>query len=216
MSIAYLAILDYEHLDNGLFLKTFANAISRHSPDQRGLILHADSRYTDRIIQTGVMRDDARKRAIKDLNNRLIALFADEGVSAIGLNGYQRELISARNGTISVDVQQINKLPHQPALLLSSLIHSYDSGQPQSAPLSDVAICLQNSLEIEHTFIFARSDDAEIIKKNFPETIEKVDDRASFIKENVPEEFHENRISAKLVPANDFRNFPDLKNFTQL
>ena len=216
MSIAYLAILDYEHLDNGLFLKTFANAVAGHNLDQRGLILHADSQYTDRIIQTGVMREDARKRAIKDLNNRLIALFADEGVSAIGLNGYQRELISSTNGSISVDVDQLGKIPHQPMLLLSSLIHSYDTGGPQSAPLADVARSLQAALDIEHTFIFARSDDAEIIKKDLPESIEEVDDQASFIKENVPEEFHEKRLSAKLVSANDFRRYPDLKNFTQL
>ena len=118
MNFAYIAVLDYDHLDNGLFLKTFANAIANHK--ERGLILHSDSQYTDRIIQTGVMREDARIRAIKDLNNRLIALFADEGISAIGLNGYQRELISMAGDDITIDVEQLNKLPDQPVLLLSS------------------------------------------------------------------------------------------------
>ena len=48
------------------------------------------SEYTDRLMQTGMMREDARKRAVMDLNRRLITLFADHGVSAIGLNGFQK------------------------------------------------------------------------------------------------------------------------------
>lgn len=214
MSIDYIAVLDHDHLDNGLFLKTFAAAIASHT--HRGLIIHSDSQYTDRIMQTGVMRDDARKRAIKDLNNRLIALFADEGVSAIGLNGYQRELIAITDENISVDVEQLKKLPEQPVLLLSSLIYSHDSQQPVSAPLADVTASLQVALNVEHTFLFARSDDAELIKKELPESLEKVPDKEAFVKTNVPDEFQNNTISAKLISANDFRNYPNLKNFTQL
>lgn len=214
MSIDYIAVLDHDHLDNGLFLKTFAAAIASHT--HRGLILHSDSQYTDRIMQTGVMRDDARKRAIKDLNNRLIALFADEGVSAIGINGYQRELISTINGNISVDVEQLKKLPEQPVLLLSSLIYSHDSQQPVSAPLADVTASLQDALNVEQTFIFARSDDSDIIKKELPELLEEVPNKDEFVKTNVPDEFQNTPFSAKLISANDFRNYPDLKNFTQL
>lgn len=214
MSIDYIAALDHDHLDNGLFLKTFAAAIASHT--HRGLIIHSDSQYTDRIMQTGVMRDDARKRAIKDLNNRLIALFADEGVSAIGLNGYQRELIAMINGNISVDVEQLEKLPDQPVLLLSSLIYSHDSQQPVSAPLADVTASLQDALNVEHTFLFARSDDAELIKKELPNSLADVPDKEDFVQNNVPEEFQDKTISAKLISANDFRNYPNLKNFTQL
>lgn len=214
MSIDYIAILDFEHLDNGLFLKTFANAVSKHK--SRGLILHSDSQYTDRIMQTGVMREDARIRAIKDLNNRLIALFADEGISAIGLNGYQRELITLTSSGIEVDVEQVRKLPEQPVLLLSSLIHSEKTNRPVSASLEDVAAALQSTLNVDHTFIFARSDDAEIIKKELPEKLSKAADMESFVEEFVPKEFRELKLSAKLISANDFRNFPDLKNYTQL
>ncbi len=214
MSIDYIAILDFEHLDNGLFLKTFANAVSTH--ESRGLILHSDSQYTDRIMQTGVMRDDARVRAIKDLNNRLIALFADEGISAIGLNGYQRELITLTSSGIKVDVEQLKKLPEQPVLLLSSLIHSEETNRPVSASLQDVASSLQSALNVEHTFIFARSDDAEIIKKKLPESLSQAADRDAFVEEFVPKEFSELNLSAKLISANDFRNYPKLNNYTQL
>ena len=83
----FLAILDYEHLDNGVFLTSFAKSLAQK--EKRGLIIHGDSEHTERIIQTGVMRDEARIRAIKELNHRLVALFADEGVSTIALNGFQ-------------------------------------------------------------------------------------------------------------------------------
>lgn len=214
MSIEYIAILDFEHLDNGLFLKTFANAVSTH--ESRGLILHSDSQYTERIMQTGVMREDARIRAIKDLNNRLIALFADEGISAIGLNGYQRELIKLTSSGIKVDVEQLKKLPEQPVLLLSSLIHSEETNRPVSASLQDVAASLQSALNVEHTFVFTRSDDAEIIKKEMPESLSQAADRGAFVEEFVPKEFSELNLSAKLISANDFRNYPNLKNYTQI
>lgn len=214
MSIDYIAVLDYDHLDNGLFLKTFANAVAKHK--HRGLILHSDSQYTDRIMQTGVMREDAKVRAIKDLNNRLIALFADQGVSAIGLNGYQRELITMTNGNISIDVEQLEKLPEQPVLLLSSLIYSHDSQQPVSAQLADVTAAFQDALTVEHTFLFVRSDDAELIKKELPGTLSEVPDKESFIKETVPSEFQGSNLSAKLITANAFGNYPNLKNFMQL
>jgi hypothetical protein len=214
MSIDYIAILDYEHLDNGLFLKTFANAVAKH--EQRGLILHSDSQYTDRIMQTGVMRDDARIRAIKDLNNRLIALFADEGVSAIGLNGYQRELLSMTENSITVDVEQLHKLPHQPVLLLSTLVYSTETQKPVSASLADVAVALQSALDVKQTFLFARSDDAEIIKKELPGSLDDVADKEAFFQENVPEEFRATTMTSKLISANDFRNYPDLKNYTLL
>lgn len=214
MSISYIAVLDYEHMDNGLFLKTFANALSSHK--ERGLIVHSDSTYTDRIMQTGVMREDARVRAIKDLNNRLVALFADEGISAIGLNGYQRELISILNNEIRVDVDQIERLPKQPVLLISSLIYSAENKKPTSVSLSDFVQSLQNELQVSDTFLFTRSDNSELIKKEMPKSFNDIEDKEAFIDDYVPQEFRNLDISAKLISANDFRNYPDLKNFMVL
>lgn len=214
MNINYIAVLDYEHMDNGLFLKTFANALSSHK--ERGLIVHSDSMYTDRIMQTGVMREDARIRAIKDLNNRLVALFADEGISAIGLNGYQRELISISNNEITVDVDQLGRLPEQPVLLISSLIYSAENQKPASVSLSDIVQSLQNNLQVSETFLFTRSDNSELIKKELPTTLDDIEDRESFLEEYVPQEFRELDVQAKLISANDFRNYPDVKNYTAL
>lgn len=214
MSIDYIAVIDHDHLDNGLFLSSFAKAIAAHK--HRGLILHSDSAYTDRIIQTGVMREKARVRAIKDLNHRLIALFADHGVSAIGLNGYQREMISISEQKIEVDVNKIKKLPDQPVLLISSLIYSAKEQKPVSGSLALVARALKRSLNIEDLFLFTRNVDDEIIKKELPVSISEAENSAEFIKMSVPVEFQDELIEGMLTTALEFQKYPDVKNATKL
>lgn len=89
--MSYIAVLDFENLDNGIFLHAFAQALARHQ--RPGIIIHGDSEYTNRIMQTGVMRDDASRRAIKDLNLRLTALLADAGVPAVAMHGFHKDAI---------------------------------------------------------------------------------------------------------------------------
>lgn len=214
MNIDYIAVLDYEHMDNGLFLAAFARAVAGHK--HRGLILHSDSAYTDRIMQTGIMREDARQRAIKDLNHRLIALLADHGVSAIGLNGYQREMISRTENGIDVDTQLFRKLPAQPTLLISSLIYSNVDHKPVSASLAEVAVALRQSLQIKDLFLFIRDEDDEIIKKDLPKSISDTHNSAAFIKTTVPVEFQDNLIEGKLTTALEFQKYPNIKNATKL
>lgn len=214
MSIRYIAILDYEHLDNGLFLTSFAKAISSHS--DRGLILHSDSTYTDRIIQTGVMREEARRRSIKDLNHRLIALLADQGVSAVGINGYQKELLSTGAHGVEVDIDTFNTIPDQPFLVVSSLIHSKHESHPVAAPLPSIASALAKALNIDETFLFTRSDDSEILKKDLPANLSDISDTESFVQDNVPTEFHSAYLGYKLTTPSDFGNYPDIKNVTKL
>lgn len=214
MSIRYIAILDYEHLDNGLFLTSFAKAISSHS--DRGLILHSDSTYTDRIMQTGVMREEARVRSIKDLNHRLIALLADQGVSAVGINGYQKELLSAGDHGVEVDIDTFNTIPNQPFLVVSSLIHSKHKAHPVAAPLPSIASALAKALKIDETYLFTRSDDGDILKKDLPANLSDVSDTESFVQDNVPKEFHSAYSGYKLTTPSDFGNYPDIKNVTNL
>jgi len=214
MSIDYIAVLDRGHLDNGLFLTTFAKSIANHS--HRGLIIHSDSEYTDRIMQTGVMREAAKKRAIKDLNHRLIALLADQGVSAIGLNGYQKKLLTISDGKVSVDVDQIEILPKQPVLLISALVHSSDKAEPVPATLQEVTEALRSSLKIKEIFLFTKSDEDQLIKKDLPPTLEDISDKESFINDTVPDEFRERHAGITLTTVNDFRSYPEIKNKTRL
>src|SRR5690625_7351678 len=98
----YIAVIDHDHLDNGIFLTSLARAIFGQS-SERGLIIHGGSAYTDRLIQTGMFRSDAEIRASRDVNHTLVALFAAHGVSMVGLNGCQRSLIQRVGGQLKID-----------------------------------------------------------------------------------------------------------------
>ncbi|MEX2456640.1 MAG: hypothetical protein WD381_04960, partial [Balneolaceae bacterium] len=209
----YIAVLDYEHLDNGLFLSAFAKAVSNHK--KRGIIIHGESKYTERLIQTGIMREEATIRAIKDLNHRLVALFADEGVSTIGLNGYQRSLIKERNGSIDVDVEQFHKFPEHPTLLVSSLIDSDGHDQPKPMGIAAMAYALKNELNIDDVIIFSTAEGGDIIKQDLPKTISRTSPSDStFLEKQVPKDFRDIEYEVKLTTAQNFSNYPDLTHAT--
>lgn len=165
----YITVLNYEHLDNSLFLTSFARAVARKQA--RGIVLHGDSEYTNRIIQTGVMREEAVVRAMKDLNHRLIALLADEGVPAIGLNGFQKSLVSVTDGKIRIDIQQLHSLPEVPLLVISALGDfrkpEGNSVEPISLPLLAEAFVQQSTFE--NLTLFSIDEQSAMIKQPFPD-----------------------------------------------
>lgn len=208
----YLAALDYEHLDNGVFLTSLARAISRQS-NVRPILVHGDSEYTERVIQTGVMRDEATVRSIKDLNHRLIALLADQGVSTIGINGYQRKLITLENNKLNLDKSYFDRLPSQSAVLLSTLVYDTNSGSPLPVELSRLTTFLRKELTIDEVFIFSASDSDELFTKEARPSEIKWDDldneyQATFI----PKEFHRFNLPLRLTTAREFDSIPELGN----
>jgi hypothetical protein len=184
----YIAVLDYEHLDNGVFLATFARSLAQKK--RRGIIIHGDSEYTDRIIQTGMMREDARVRAIKELNHRLVALFADEGVSTIALNGFQKNLITFNKSDLILDKSQLLNLPSHPTLLISNLVRKPDSDQLVAAPLPQLADTLSSAFDIEKIILFSTDDSADIIKKDLPDSLCPKETENGFLEQHVPPSFH--------------------------
>lgn len=154
---SYLAILDYAHLDNPMFLKTFADSLARHTPCP-GMIVHGDSAYTERLIQTGMTSHDARLRGIKDLNNRLVALLADSGVPGIGMHGYQRKMVTVFGEQITVDRSFFSSLPARTVPVLSSL--AYDTGQQAPMPVSlpQLAEALNRELGLDRVLVFNKQD----------------------------------------------------------
>lgn len=181
----FLAVLDYEHLDNGVFLTSFAKSLAQKK--KRGLIIHGDSEHTERIIQTGVMREEARIRAIKELNHRLVALFADEGVSTIALNGFQKSLITYDGSEITFDKKQIENLPDHPMILISNLGLNPSTGQHVPIPLTKMAAALSTGFKIEDITIFSIDDSSDFIKQDFPEKINLQNADTSFIEKHIPE-----------------------------
>jgi len=198
----FLAVLDYDHLDNGVFLSSFAKSLARKK--NRGIIIHGDSEHTDRIIQTGVMREDAQIRAIKELNHRLVALFADEGISTIALNGYQKSLVTYDGTVINIDTDQINRLPEHPMLLISNLAVDLRSNKYTALPLSDMAAAFSASFEIEQVTIFSMDDSSDFIKQDFPQNILIEEADQTLIKKHIPENLRDLSTRIRLKTASDF------------
>ena len=182
----YLAVLDYEHLDNGMFLASFARSLSKKKG--RGIIIHGDSEYTNRIIQTGVMRDEATIRATKDLNHRLVALFADEGIPAIALNGYQKSMIITTQNGVQVDKEQIENLPGDIVILLSNLVTDKEN-RVLPLPLSNLAGAMLSTFELNHITLFSTKDGADMMVKNYPVIVETMASVDESIVDQIPDEF---------------------------
>ena len=214
----YIAVLDHDHLDNNLFLKAFADAISRQR-NVKGIILHGDSAYTDRIIQTGVMREDARFRSTRELNTRLIALLADSGVPAIGVNGYQKEIISYDSDTDQLTIKKsfFDSIPGQTFLVLSNLIHIKNSKSPQAFPLTKLAVSLQSELDFEELFAFKKSEEDEVmIKNDLPERLNWNDLDENFKNEHVPNDLTDLNKTFNLVTSRSFMKVPDNSKVTKI
>ncbi|MEX0647459.1 MAG: hypothetical protein WEA56_09970 [Balneolaceae bacterium] len=199
----YIAVLEYEHLDNGMFLNAFAQALSRKN--SRGIIIHGDSEYTERIIQTGVMREEATIRAVKDLNHRLVALFADQGISTIAVNGHQKSLLRFEENSVEVDLQQLKKFPSQPVILLSALAVENGTGRVIPVPLPDLARTLKTSLDIsEEITVFSIHEASEIIKDELPVVVKPGDLDESYKKKHLPVNFRNVQFPLRITSAQHF------------
>lgn len=208
----YIAALDYEHLDNGVFLSTLAQSLSQQQQkDVRPIIVHSDSEYTERIIQTGVMRDEATIRSIKDLNNRLVALLADQGVSTISINPYQRDFITYKDDTLHLDSDYFSSLPPEPVLLLSTLVQDLDNNRQVAINLPRMVSFLYEQLNAEELFIFIKSDESEIFtEKEIPDSLAWDTMDSNFRKQQIPDDFRNFSHPVKLITARDFNQIPDL------
>lgn len=198
----FIAVLDYDHLDNGVFLNSFAKALSRK--EKRGIIIHGDSEHTERIMQTGVMREQATIRAIKELNHRLVALFADEGVSTIGLNGFQKSLLTINGDTIEFDKKQIDALPAEPMILISNLAVDKRSYDYQPVPLSKMAMVLAKKFGIKRITIFTMDESSDVIKMTFPETLKIDETDDSFVAKHIPKNLRDLSLQIRLKTASTF------------
>jgi len=209
----YIAAIDYQHLDNGVFLTTLARSLSQQQgqSDVRSILIHSDSAYTERIIQTGVMRDEATVRSVKDLNNRLVALFADQGVSTVGINPFQRKFITRNQDGLTFDHSFFETLPHQSVLLLSTLVYDEESKKPVVIDLPMLAQFLFNELQADQLFIFSKSDESEIFtKKNDVNDLQWDAMDESFRESQIPEEFANLNHPVQLITARDFNQIPNL------
>lgn len=211
MPINFIAVLDHHHLDNSVFLTAFAKSLAQLG-DRKGLVIHGDSPYTDRLIQTGMMREDARLRAIKDLNKRLIGLFADQGIPTIGVHGFQKEMIIRKQDEIILDKAKLEQLHDVPNLLLSNLIA--EEGKTVHVPLPEFSYMLSTAFEEADILLFSMNEKDEILIKEEKEILNWDTLPEDFLDESIPAEFQDFGKSVKITTATDFSNWPNLKKST--
>lgn len=209
----YIAVLDREHLENKLFLTSFARSLSAQG-SRKGIIIHGDSEYTERLIQTGMMRKDARERAVKDLNRRLIGLFADHGVSTIGVHGYQKQLLEENENGLTLNTGELNRLPETPVLLISSLIRSKNG--TAYCETDRLGGFLSSRLEEYELVIFSNNEQDEIIKSGQKNEMKWSELEDEFIESTIPNEFKSYNSELNLMSANDFGNWPDAESRTRI
>lgn len=209
----YIAALDRKHLENSIFLTSLARSLSRQQT-RKGIIVHGDSEYTERLINTGMMREDAEVRAIKDLNRRLIGLFADQGVSAIGLNAYQKELVTFDGSNLQLRKEILHSLPDTPFLLISSLVSGADE-QPMNIGVRKMTELFCRELSDHEPVLFSLNDRDEVIRKELEEKKWEETEK-DWMEKNIPEEFREMRSKAYLLSPSGFENWPDTGHGTIL
>lgn len=211
MSLDFIAVLDHQHLENSLFLTSFAKSLAKLG-DRKGLVVHGDSPYTDRLIQTGMMREDARMRAIKDLNKRLVGLFADQGIATIGIHGFQKSLMSWNNGKMVVDQESLKEFHASPNLLISNLIDQQGSAMYLSLP--EFAQALSTQLDHVDILLFSKNEKDEIMASSGETRLNWDTLSAEFEEESLPEEFKNFGNKVKMTTASDFANWPKLQKVT--
>jgi hypothetical protein len=215
--MTYLGIIDYEHLDNALFLTTFAQSLDRHSYSEHNCImLHGDSEYTTRIMQSGIMREEAVKRSIRGLNNRLVALLADEGISAIGLNGFQRELITRKNGNLRIDANYLRQLPTEPVWLISSLIQDLDREERIPLELPEMTRLIGEALDLERVYLFARKEEGLFDEITAGDKYRWDDLPDDFKSTYLPEEFQNYEAPVRLTTGQKFGNLKDEEGYIDI
>src|SRR5690625_466200 len=210
----YLAALDHDHLDNGVFLTSLARSLSQQDTRAlRSIIVHADSAYTERIIQTGVMREEATARSLKDLNKRLVALFADQGVSTIGINPYKRNFITLREESLVLDHAFWERLPSQPVLLLSTLVQDLTHNRQVMIPLPRMLRFLGKEFQPDELFIFSKSDDSEIFTAaGQPDSMKWKTMDHSFRETRIPDDLESFNRRVRLTTARDFHELPEINH----
>ncbi|HCT52680.1 MAG TPA: hypothetical protein DF712_09490 [Balneola sp.] len=206
---SYVALIDFEHLDHPVFLKSLSQSLASHK-SRKGILIHGDSEYTNRLMQTGMMREDARKRAVMDLNHRLVALFADHGVSTIGLHGYQKELVQKTESGLKLNKKVFNALPESPTLLISSLI-GYDNERMYIPPV-ELAQFLVNELDDHELVIFSQDHNTDIFTEtSFGNEVKWNELEDEFKEKNLSEEQLKITFPAVLTTGISFSGWPNPK-----
>ena len=147
----YIAIISREQASNSLYLKSFSQAL-RNQKQLRGILIHADNERTENLIQDGVMREQARKRVTRETTKRLVDMFAEAGVAAVGMQGWQ--LLGIENGNdVVLKIDPREKIPTRTHLVFSNQMREDGS----EMEIENLAVQLARILSIRTVVRFRQS-----------------------------------------------------------
>ncbi|MFN2373680.1 MAG: hypothetical protein ABR545_07680 [Cyclonatronaceae bacterium] len=211
-----IALLDREHLDNGPFLKSLSVALSQLG-DVRVLFIHADSEYTDRVMQLGVMREEALIRSTRELNRRLSSLFSDEGSACVGLNGYQRDTLMLNEGALIVDSDYLREILAHSHIVLSNMVADRDNGSTAYITPARLAATLANALKPDLLIVFSTREsggpNVDQGNGNNNETITPSDERITGL---IPAEMRDSEVGYLLAGLRQFAALPDVSGMLKI
>jgi hypothetical protein len=197
-----IAALDHAHLDNVPFLMRLAQSVS-NSTGYKPLFIHGDNDHTEQIIQQGVMRSEAEIQCIKTLNHRLVGLFADEGVSVVGIHAYQKQAVSLRKNQLQIDRTFFENLPPVP-IVLSTLAWDEEKGSSTPIELPKMVRSIQENLSIEPVYCFSLQEKMKSGPSTCPAEKRWESISENFKLEHIPREFRNYNRPLRLVPVQSF------------
>lgn len=117
MQTLYIVYLDRHHLGDSLFLKSLAQHFAEGAGGEPPCVLvHGSGEKVERTLEAqgyfpdrtnGVLdveTDEQRRlveRAVRETNQEIVAALTDEVVSTVGIQGVDRSLLGAENGTVT-------------------------------------------------------------------------------------------------------------------
>jgi len=166
MKSTLIIFLDSEHLDQSLFMKSFAQKLVAFK-NRRLIIVHGDNSFSKQLVKNGMNENDAIERSIKEINLKLISLFADSGIPAIGIHGYQRNIVMVEKNSIHIDGDYLNSLPSQAMIILSNLINSTSTNRHTTISSAELGFELSSHFANVTCLCFAVSEKATLSFKEF-------------------------------------------------
>lgn len=166
MQSLYLVYLDRHHLGDDLFLKSLAQHFASAGTDGPScLLVHGSGEKVERTLEAqGVFPDrtdgvldveseDQRRlveRAVREVNQDIVAALTDEVVSTVGIQGVDRGLFQkeADEPLQAANVGWVSALLKQHIVpVVSALVETPDTGAVHEVPTVEAVLALGRALE---------------------------------------------------------------------
>ncbi|MDI6400439.1 hypothetical protein QLX67_00395 [Balneolaceae bacterium ANBcel3] len=161
----YLILIDAVSGGDVVFLKSLATAIGRHKKS-RGIILHSDNLLSGLSSEADPSDSQFVDRSIRELNKKLVALFADYGIPVIGMHGYQKSIIQIDASEIRFEKAWFDAIPSGVSLVLSNLVLDTSTSNRTTLPQGVLADSIVSAFGLKQLITLCRGlSSAEKSKK---------------------------------------------------